>query len=113
MKKLLTIIPLMVLVGCASKPIMSPTQMANLVGEGTAVGLSFYPQAMPEVRIAQVVICAEASLTNVNPATIVYDLSQAGVTNVTTKLIVDGGLLLYSSILSSVGTNGAAQPYLS
>ena len=93
---------------------MTPAALQTAVNTGVQVGLDVYPQAAPDVAMAQGIVCAEASTTNVNPATIVNDLAAAGITNSNSKLIVDAALLVYEGVYSLIGTNADAtmEPYL-
>jgi hypothetical protein len=110
----LTLLAGLALTGCSTTSVMTPAALQTAVSTGVQVGLDVYPQAAPDVALARDVICAEASSTNVNPATIVNDLSAAGITNSNSKLIVDGALLAYEGVWSLIGTNAttAMEPYL-
>ncbi len=103
----------LILAGCGTTPVLTPAQVTQTVSTGILIGLEAYPQATPEVTIAGVIICAEAAKTNVNPQVIAADLAAAGVTNSQSRLIVNGGLLVFETAINLAGTNvDAALPYL-
>lgn len=105
----------LLLCGCnTAKQLITPAALTSEVSIGIRVGLDVYPQAAPEVAMARDVICWAAASTNASPDAIVAWLQGVGITNSNSKLIVDGGLLLYQGIYDLIGTNNttAAQPYL-
>lgn len=114
MKTLLSALSLVLLLGCATgNQFLNIQYFTMTIADSTRVGIDAFPEAKPGVAIAREVICAAASKTNINPDTIVASLKSAGVTNNYARLIVDGGLIAYSSALNLVGTNiDAAEPYL-
>jgi len=67
--------------------------------------LSRHPEAKPYVQAGAEVICAVANSTNANPAAIVAALDAAGVTNSTTRDIVNGGLAIVNVAIAAIGTN--------
>lgn len=72
---------------------------------GEQIGLETHPEATPYVRAAVPVVCAVANGTNVTPAEIVKALEAANVTNVTAKLIINGGLAIFNVVVTGLGTN--------
>lgn len=114
MKTLLSALSLILLLGCATgNNFLNIQYFTMTIADSTRVGIDAFPEAKPGVAIARDVICAAASKTNINPDTIVASLKSAGVTNNYARLIVDGGLIAYSSALNLVGTNiDSAEPYL-
>jgi hypothetical protein len=101
--------------GCSTTPSIKTTAAVTRDVAGlTRIGLDVYPQATPEVALARDVICGAASVTNVNPAAIVADLSKLTTTNAETKIIVDGAMWVYEQVYDQIGTNTTyqIQPYL-
>src|ERR1019366_4099337 len=83
------------MVGCkTASPLLPPAALTGEVASLTQIGLDVYPAAGPEVALARDVICGAASVTNVDPAAIVRDLSTLTTTNAETKIIVDGAMFL-------------------
>ena len=94
------------LCGCSTVKQITP----KLVQQGTEAvvrfGVSRYPQAEPEVRIAGDVICSVANGTDLSPSNIVAqvkiiepNLSPEG------SLIINGGIMLYQGIWNSFGAD--------
>jgi hypothetical protein len=101
--------------GCSSTtPVMTPAQLQTKVSTGVRIGLDVVPTAAPDIAVARDLICQEASRSNVDPQAIVKDLAAAGLTNQTSKLIIDGALFAYEGVYTLIGTTNQAvmQPYV-
>ena len=107
---------LLALTGCGTiKPLLTPAALQGEISTGVALGLDVSPQSAKDVALARDVICASAQSTNVSPASIVADMAQLGVTNTTSKVIINGGFFLFEDVLSMLGTNATLatiEPYL-
>jgi len=119
MKRLIPILALgAALVGCAlftGCSTITPSFTQQTVYEGVSIGLSIYPQAEPEVRIAGEIICAEAAKTNISFEEITRDVDAAGLTNKNSKLIVQGALLAFNTAVNILGLQDQFEkqrPYL-
>ena len=103
------------MVGCSTvTPLITPAQLTSDVSGGIKIALDVSPSSAPDVALARDVICSAASSTNTSPAAIVSDLQNIGITNTTSKVIVDAGFLAYENVYNLIGTNttGQIQPYL-
>ena len=103
------------MVGCnTTTPLITPAQLTTQVSGGIKIALDVSPSSAPDVALARDVICSAASSTNTSPAAIVTDLAALGITNTTSKVIVDAGLFVYEDVYMLIGTNttGQIQPYL-
>lgn len=102
--------------GCKTTPppLLTPGAVAGDVATLTRIGLDVYPQATLEVALSRDVICGAAAVTNVNPTAIFADLSSLNLTNVETKIIVNGAMWVYQQVYNAIGTNTTSQiqPYL-
>lgn len=98
--------------GCTStNPGVTPALVQIAVQTGVAFGVERAPQAIPELRIADNVICAAAAGTNVEPSSIVLNLELAGVVSTNSPeavIIVNGALALYDTIFAGYGSNWVA-----
>jgi hypothetical protein len=118
MKKITTLALLtasLFMVGCSTvTPLITPAQLTSDVSGGIKIALDVSPSSAPDVALARDVICSAASSTNTSPAAIVSDLQNIGITNTTSKVIVDAGFLAYENVYNLIGTNttGQIQPYL-
>src|ERR1017187_9980659 len=119
MKKITTLALLtasLFMVGCSTvTPLITPAQLTSDVSGGIKIALDVSPSSAPDVALARDVICSAAPApTNPSPAAIVSDLQNIGITNTTSKVIVDAGFLAYENVYNLIGTNttGQIHPYL-
>ena len=119
MKRLIPILALgAALIGCAlftGCSTITPAFTQQSVYETVSIGLSIYPQAEPEIRIAGEIICAEAAKTNISFEEITRDVDAAGLTNKNSKLIVQGALLAFNWAITGLGLQDKFEkqrPYL-
>ena len=105
--------------GCKTAPgTLTKSAISGAVSGSVSIGLWKYPQAEPEVRIAETVICSAANSTNVQPTQIVDALEKAGITNDSSKFILNGVVAIYNGVFTSYGdawiqNQPALQGYLS
>jgi len=120
MKKLL-ILPLVLalagLTGCkTANPQLGPLALQTGVSIGVSAALRNSPSARPGVTAAKEIICAVASGTNANPATIVAGLDAywGHGQNDTAYLVVLGAVNMLNLATQgiSVTNNAAVQPYV-
>lgn len=104
---LILIVPLLLVSGCGSPnaSVMSHTAFRAAVTLGEQIALDVHPEATPYVRAATPVVCGVANSSNISPAAIVAALDAAGVTNKTTRDLVNGSLAILNVIVASIGTN--------
>jgi len=107
---ILAVLAIVVLSGCAtgSKPLISPSVVQQGVTAGVKAGTLKWPTAIPYVEASVAVICSEAAGTNLSPAQVVADLEKSGAAAFKTVegvLIVQGGLLLYTTIWNAFGAD--------
>lgn len=118
MKKLLLLIPLCLsLVGCAGNKPMTKAVYTLAVSTGVSVGAQRYPTAVPYARIANTIICASATGTNVSPAEILTAIQTSPIAEAAAtpegKLVVNGVLVLYSALFEGGGvTDEEAKEWL-
>lgn len=105
--KLAALLAVLVLTGCntTNQTAMTHAAFTAAVTLGEQFALEQHPEAVPYVRAAVPVVCGVANGTNVSPQAIVSALEAAGVTDPTTKLIINGSLALFNVVISGIATN--------
>lgn len=101
--------------GCSVIPKITPALVQSQVHNVVAFGVEKAPQAIPELRIADNVICAAAAGTNVEPSSIVTNLELAGVISANSPeavLIANSAIGIYDGIFQSFGSNWVANTTL-
>lgn len=89
---------------------------ASLVRTGVAAGVSYsavaYPQAVPYLRMSSVVICSQASGTNLSPAEVVAAIEASpeadAIKTPEGVIILNGALTLYNGLWESYGADAIA-----
>lgn len=101
---------LVLLCGCANKPLLSPALVQAGVAAAVSYGVSKKPEAIPFVRAVEPVICSASESTNLAPAEVVLAIQQSGALKTPESvLIVNSALLLYSGIYNSFGADAVNQ----
>jgi len=113
--KILTVISLaamLALAGCGtSNPNVGPMTHAaftTAVTLGEQFALEQHPEATPYLRAATPVVCSVANGTNFSPSAVVSALEAAGVTNSTTKMILNGSLALLDVVIAGLNANNSS-----
>ena len=109
MKKLLALLGLTALLsGCSAITNLATPQIVQAGSTAlTSAGLAAEPAALPGVRAAAAIICADASNTNINPASVVADINQLDPSlNTPTAVIIENGILgLYIGVWDAYGAS--------
>ena len=108
MKKLLILLPLIVLSGCKTGP-MGHAIFTAAITTGEQVALVTHPEIAPDLRAGAAVVCAVANGTNATPEAIVAALEAAHITNVLSRVVLNSSLSIFNTVVASVGTNNTAQ----
>lgn len=111
MKRFFMLAPVLALAvfasGCANNRPMTKAVYTLAVSSGVQIGSDRYPEAVPYIRVANPIICAAASGTNVSPAAIVAAIQNSPVAEAAAtpngKMILNGALILYGALFETGG----------
>ena len=97
------------LMGCKTQPgavNIGPPLVRMGVYTGATYGMIKYPQAIPGVRGAAAIVCAQAAGTNVSPAEVVQAVQAYTELTPESKIIINGALQFYTLLWNTYAPTG-------